>query len=315
MTEYDIREELFNRDFLQGFLNERIVKGLSFTPLIPKQELKADTFTAFQEDKSFEESVSSGSQHKGRLITEGAELEEIRVDGFSPKVGRISKRGYRITLSENILEREPTEARSILNRMARLSYGLGRWVEEVAWTTAKAEAIRGGVTNVTADPIIGVNAKPESGFIDYEMAYDLDDYTQELNTIIYHKSDLGALRKKLNDNEVVTQNRLIEGWKNGRAFDYMDITHMRGNMFQTQGEILGFDRNVDWGTMFYTKEKRGYKPSVKTGMEHFAPLLNVTVQPPESYDVTGKYVIRMLVGAGLNVESPQALLYDNNLSA
>lgn len=313
--EYDVREEIFNRDFLQGFLNEKIVYGLTMTPLIPKQTLNHDTFTSFQEDKSVEESIAEGSQHKPRLIAEGAELEEIRVDGFSPKTGRISKRGYRITLSENFMEREPTEARSILNRMGRLAYGLGRWVEETVYLKMKAEAISGGITSVTADPILGDNAKPESGIIDYQMAYDLDDYTQELNTILMHKADLGGFRKKLNDNEVVTQNRLIEGWKNGRAFDYMDVTFMRANMFHTQGTILGFDRNVDWGTVYYTKEKRGYKPSVKTGMESFAPLLNVTVQEPESYDVYGNYVIRMLVGAGLDVQAPQALLYDDNLSA
>jgi hypothetical protein len=315
MTEYDVREELFNRDFLQGFLNEKIVYGLTMTPLIPKQELKHDTFTSLQDDGSVEESIAQGSQHKPRLVAEGAVLEEIRVDGFTPKTGRISKRGYRITLSENILEREPTEARSILNRMGRLAYGLGRWVEEIVWTTMKAEAIAGGITNVSADPIVGANAKPESGIIDYQMAYDLDDYSQELNTMIYHKKDLGDFRKKLNDNEVVTQNRLVEGWKNGRAFDYLDVTHMKGNMFQAQDELIGFDRNLDWGTVFYTKEKRGYNPKVKTGMENFAPILNVTLQEPEPYDVYGNYVIRMLTGAGLAVDSPQALLYDNGLSS
>lgn len=314
MTEYDVREALFNRDFLQGFLNEKMVYGLSMTPLIPKQELKHDTFTSFQDDGSVEESIAEGSQHKPRLVAEGAVLEEIRVDGFTPKIGRISKRGYRITLSENILERDPTEARSILNRMGRLSYGLGRWVEETVWLKLKAEAIAGGITNVSADPLIGADAKPESAIIDLEMEYDLDDYSQELNTIIMHKRDQGALRKKLNDNEVVTQNRLIEGWKNGRAYDYMDVTFMKGNMFQTQDELIGFDRNVDWGTVFYTKEKRGYNPKVKTGMEHFAPLMNVTLQAPEDYDVYGNYVIRMLTGAGLSVDSPQALLYHTRLS-
>jgi len=315
MVEYDIREELFNRDFLQGFLNEKMIKGLRISPLIPKQELKHDTFTWFEYDKSEEEMISSGSMHKPRLIAEGAVLEEIRMDGFSPKTGRVSKRGYQFTLSENYMERDPTEARSILKKMGNLAYGLGRWVEEINWTGLKASAIAGGVTSTTAKPLIGDNGEPEKALIQYETDYDLDDFSQELNTLIYHKNDLAGLRMLLNDHEVVTQNRLVEGWKNGRAFDYLEITHMRGSMFQNQGEILGFDRTQEFATAYYVKGKRGYSPKVKTGMEHFAPIINVTVQEPESYDVYGEYTIRMFAGAGISVESPQMLFYKNGLTA
>lgn len=315
MVEYDIREELFNRDFLQGFFNEKAVKGLRISPLIPKEELKHDTFTWFEYDKSDEEAIQSGSMHKPRTIAEGAVLEEIRMDGFSPKTGRVTKKGYQFSLSENYLERDPTEARSILRKMGSLAYGLGRWVEEINWTGLKTAGIAGGVKPEGTQPLIGASGQPEKALVEYEMEYDLDDYTQELNTLIYHKKDLGGLRMLLNDHEVVTQNRLVEGWKNGRAFDYLDITHMRGCMFQNQGELLGFDRNADFATAYYVKGKRGYSPKVKTGMEHFAPIINVTVQEPESYDVYGEYTIRMFAGAGLSVESPQCIFYKNGLTS
>ncbi|MCE7699944.1 MAG: hypothetical protein K8E24_014345 [Methanobacterium paludis] len=315
MAEFDIREEMFNRDFLQGFFTDYTVKGLSMTPLLQKQSLSDDTYTWIEEDMSVEKQIQLGRIHAPRKLAEGAKLEEIRVEGIHTKTGAVEKRGYMLTISNNLVKRQPTVARSILNRMGKLAYGLGRWIEESVWTTVKAEAIKNGITGMTAEPIIGANAKLQRGLVDYEMAYDSDEFNQELNTLIYKKEDLGDVRKQLNDNEVVTQNRLVDGWKNGRAFNYMDITHMRGNMFQAQGEILGFDRNIDFGTVYYGVEEGAYNPKVLTGMESFAPLINVTVQQPEEWMIPKETTIRMLASCGTSIETPHALMYDNNLSA
>lgn len=319
--EYDIREELFNRDFLQGYTNERVVRGLTMTPLLEKQVFSDDTFTWFEEDMSVEEAVKRGLQHNPRKLPEGAVMEEIRVEGFSEKHGTVEKRGFQITLSKNKLERKPEAARSILNRIGKLSYSLGRWVEGEVFNKVKSEAIKGGVTVsnsqdlAQAPPILGESSQLSKALTSYELAYDLDDFDQELNTLIYHKRDLKGIRDQLNDNEIVTQNRLVEGWKNGKAFDYLDITHMKGNMFQNQDELIGFDRNVDFGTVYYTEEEGAYNPDVITGMEAFSPLVNVTVQPPDEYLMPKKYTIRMLTGVGVSIETPRALLYKNGLTS
>lgn len=316
MAEYDIREEMFNRDFLQGFLQKRAAKGLKFTPMMPRQVLDADTFTWIEEDMFVEEAIKKGKQHNPRLLPEGAMLEEIKMEGIHSETGKILKRGYSITIGKNLLNRDPTVARSLLNRMGKLSYGLARWIESVVYNNIKEAAIAKGVNDTVLGsytPLVGVGGKFYDGLMDLEAAYDLDEYSQELNTILYHKGEFKDSKKQLNANEIITQNRIINGWQQGSNFDYMGINHCKSGMFQNAGEIIGFDRDIPFGTLYYGKEDGAYNPKVISGVEKFAPILNVTVKEPLSWEIPKEYTINMLASVGTAIDSPEVLMYSNKV--
>ena len=46
-------------------------------------------------------------------------------------------------------------------------------------------------------------------------------------------------------------------------------------------------------------------------MEHFAPLINVTVQEPKDYEMPKDYVIRMMMSRGC-CEKPSGILVDDD---
>ena len=320
MVEFDVNEAIFNRDFLQGFLNMRAIKGYTFVPAIPKMELDDDTFSYFEED-SVEEAVENEKIHRARRMPEGAMFEEISVTGFNEKHGTVHKKGFKLTVGENLLKRQPTRQRSLLNKMATQVIALCKEAENRTYNELVNTAKEKGLYNVepengeTIPDKIGENANLHRAALLSQAAYDLDVYSQELDFLMYNKYDFAEVRSQLNDNEVVTQNRQINGWQPGESasFDYAGITFMKGPKIQQPNTELGWDKSQDFGYLFYTKEKKGYDPDVVTGLEEFAPLINVTIEPPSDYDMPSQYVIRAMMGTGLAVESPHQLWYRDNI--
>lgn len=312
--EFDINEVLFNRDYLQGLVSEYALKGLRMTPFFEPVRIDDDTFTWIKDDSNPEKAIATGQQHKPRLLAEGAQLEEIRLEGYSTETGTVTKFGYRLTISNNLLKRRVVLG-TLLDKIKKLAYGLGREIEEITYTAAKAKAISEGIYNPSlSKKLIGTQSSVHEALLDLQVAYDLDDYSQELDTLVMTKSDLAAVRKQLNANEIITQNRIIEGW-DARGFEYMDTTFMKSSMFQNNGELFGFDKNIPLGNIYYGVEDGAYNPSVVTGMEHIAPIINVTVQEPESWNVPKEYTIRMLASVGVGITSPQRILYSNDFTA
>lgn len=103
--EFDINEVLFNRDYLQGLVSEYALKGLRMTPFFEPVSIDDDTFTWIKDDSNPEKAITAGQQHKPRLLAEGAQLEEIRLEGYSTETGTVTKFGYRLTISNNLLKR------------------------------------------------------------------------------------------------------------------------------------------------------------------------------------------------------------------
>src|SRR5690606_31331343 len=185
--EFDINEVLFNRDYLQGLVSEYALKGLRMTPFFEPVSIDDDTFTWIKDDSNPEKAITAGQQHKPRLLAEGAQLEEIRLEGYSTETGTVTKFGYRLTISNNLLKRRVVLG-TLLDKIKKLAYGLGREIEEITYTAAKAKAISEGIYNPSlSKKLIGTGSSVHEALLDLQVAYDLDDYSQELDTLVMTK--------------------------------------------------------------------------------------------------------------------------------
>lgn len=315
--EFKIRDMLFNRDLLQGYVNREVVKGLSFLPFLEKEELNADTFTWIKDDMSVAEQFAQGKTHEPRILAEGAKLEEVTVEGQHAKTGTVIKKGYSIRLSENFIKSEPTAARSILKHIKALAYGLGIWAEQMTFNEILATAKAEGIYNPVANKIGTSTEDYISTLIDYQTQfYEVED-NQTMNTILYNNADHARIKKMLASTDAGMINRDtitdIKNWSlPDTAFEFMGVKHIPGNKFHPQDTLIGFDNNNAPAVVYYGKERGAYSPDVMTGMEHFAPLINVTVQEPENYEMPKDYVIRMMMSIGVAVEKPSGILVDDD---
>ena len=110
--EFDINEVLFNRDYLQGLVSEYALKGLRMTPFFEPVSIDDDTFTWIKDDSN-PEKAQLPDNSTNQDLAEGAQLEEIRLEGYSTETGT-TKFGYRLTISNNLLKRRVVLGTSLI---------------------------------------------------------------------------------------------------------------------------------------------------------------------------------------------------------
>ena len=322
MSEHgNLNEYLFQRDFLQGYVNDYVSKGFRLAKFFTPQQTDADTFTKIKDEMTIDEAIESGRMHKPRPMVKNADIEMIADEFYQTEIGYIRSIGYGIQVNEKLIKRDPTAVYTTLNRISKLAYLMALGLENDCYEAMKTEA------GIQGDALAGIGNLVGSGvtqtditnaIIDYGLAFDLDDIAdQELQYIVARKAVLADIRKKLDSNEIVVNNDYtkIQGWTPDTSFNYAGVNFNIGSKTMQNTEIFGLGTNQKLGNMFYVTEEGAFKPNIAIGegASAFAPYINVTLEEPNRKEMKDVWTIRMKANVGVSIDNPKALLYDDNV--
>lgn len=316
----NLNDALFQRDFLQGYVNDYVSKGFRLAKFFKPQQTDADTFTKIKDEMTVDEAIASGRMHKPRPMVKNADIEMIADEFYQTEIGYIRSIGYGIQLNEKLIKRDPTQVYTTLNRISKLAYLIALGLEVDCYEAMKTEAgIQGDALSGIGDFVgSGKTAQDVSNaMVDYGLAFDLDDIAdQELQYIIARKNVLADVRKKLNSNEIVVNNDYtkIQGWTPDTSFNYAGVNFNVGSKCMQGTEIFGVGTNQKLGNMFYVTEKGAFKPTIKIGegASAYAPFINVTLEEPNRKEMKDTWTVRMKANVGVSIDNPKALLYDSS---
>mgnify|MGYP003291289593 CR=1 FL=1 len=325
MSEHgNLNDMLFQRDFLQGYVNDYVSKGFRLAKFFTPQETDADTFTKIKDEMTVDEAIESGRMHKPRPMVKNADIEMIADEFYQTETGYIRSIGYGIQVNEKLMKRDPTQVYTTLNRISKLSYLIALGVETTCYDSMVESA---GIIRGSGERLDGVGHLIGTGvdqkaltdtIVDYGVAFDYDDIAdQELAYIIGRKNVLADIRKKLNSNEIVVNNDYtkIQGWTPDTSFSYAGVNFNVGSKTMGSNEVFGVGTNAKLGNIFYVTEKGAFKPSIKIGegANAYAPYINVTLEEPKRKEMKDVWTIRMKANVGVNIDNPKGLLYDNDI--
>lgn len=317
----NLNDYLFQRDFLQGYVNDYVSKGFKLAKFFTPQQTDADTFTKIKDEMTIDEAIESGRMHKPRPMVKNADIEMIADEFYETEIGYIRSIGYGIQVNEKLMKRDPTQVYTTLNRISKLAYLMALGLETSCYDAMKEGAgIKGDALTGIGDLVgTGVDQKGVTdAIIDYGLAFDLDDIAdQELQYIIARKPVLADIRKKLNSNEIVVNNDYskIQGWTPETSYNYAGVNFNIGSKCMQNTEIFGVGANAKLGNIFYMTEEGAFKPniSIGEGASAYAPFINVTLEEPNRKEMKDVWTIRMKANVGVSIDNPKALLYDDNV--
>lgn len=327
MSEHgNLNDYLFQRDFLQGYVNDYVSKGFKLAKFFTSQHTEADTFSQIKDEMTVDEAIASGRMHKPRPLVKNSDIEMIADEFYVTESNYIRSIGYGIEVDEKAVSRDPTRVYTIFNRISKLAYMIALGLEYECYNamTTYAGIRRGegerldGIGKLIGE---GVDQKTMTDtIVDYGVAFDIDDIAdQDLSYIIGRKDVLADIRKKLNDNEIVVNNDYtkIHGWTPDTYFNYAGINFNLGSKAMKSDEVFGVGVNAKLGTIFYGTEKEAFNPkiSIGEGANAYAPYINVTLEEPKRKEMKDVWTIRMKANAGISIDNPKSLLYDNEIKA
>lgn len=321
----NLSDHLFQRDFLQGYVNDYVSKGFRLAKFFTPQQTDADTFTKIKDEMTVDEAIESGRMHKPRPMVKNGDIEMIADEFYQTEIGYIRSIGYGIQVNEKLIERDPTSVYTTLNRISKLAYLIALGIETNCYEamTESAGIIRGSGERLDGvGKLIGANVDQKEvtdTIVDYGVAFDYDDIAdQELAYVIGRKNVLADIRKKLNANEIVVNNDYtkIQGWTPDTSFNYAGVNFNVGSKTMGSNEVFGVGTNAKLGNIFYGTEKGAFKPSINIGegASAYAPFINVTLEEPKRKEMKDVWTIRMKANVGVAIDNPKGLLYDNDIT-
>ena len=103
MSEHgNLNDYLFQRDFLQGYVNDYVSKGFKLAKFFTPQQTDADTFTKIKDEMTIDEAIESGRMHKPRPMVKNADIEMIADEFYETEIGYIRSIGYGIQVNEKL---------------------------------------------------------------------------------------------------------------------------------------------------------------------------------------------------------------------
>lgn len=325
MSEHgNLNDMLFQRDFLQGYVNDYVSKGFRLAKFFTPQETDADTFTKIKDEMTVDEAIESGRMHKPRPMVKNADIEMIADEFYETELGYIRSIGYGIQVNEKLIKRDPTQVYTTLNRVSKLAYLIALGIETDCYDAMVSSA---GIIRGNGERLDGVGHLIGTGvdqkaltdtIVDYGVAFDYDDIAdQELAYVIGRKNVLADIRKKLNSNEIVVNNDYtkIQGWTPDTSFNYAGVNFNVGSKCMGSNEVFGVGTNAKLGNIFYATEEGAFKPSIQIGegASAYAPYINVTLEEPKRKEMKDVWTIRMKANVGVAIDNPKGLLYDNDI--
>ena len=149
-----------------------------------RQQINTDTVVTYLRPEEKVGTLISAKDKTVRPISEGTELTEIRGVENIGKTKTLSRRGFKLVVTDDELD---SRAFSLQDNLNDMSYTLAYEMEQNCVNTLKAEAkapkaagLKGNWTNDTTD-ITSI----ESDIIDMQSAYDTTDMPGDLNCFFY----------------------------------------------------------------------------------------------------------------------------------
>lgn len=295
-------EEIFTPEFIQTRMTVFMAKGLRIVPFLNQDRVPSmSNYTYFYEDQTAEADITDGTMAEAQRVAPGAELIPVRSSELSSNSLPVEIRGYKLKVENSKLQQN---GQSVMRFIERLAYGLGRSVEEDAYTQLAAKAAASTATLVDGnwDDSTGVG----QDVIRMQEAFQDDSLPDELNAIFYESVNHRELREYLdanNDQDVI--------YNNQNDLSYKGARHIYGGKNMVHGTALGFDLRTPPATVAFGVVEGASSPSVLEGMEGYAPIINVKVS--ESDELYKSTIIEMAVETAVAVENAAALLKQTGL--
>ncbi len=293
------------------YTSDAMAKGFFVAKYMNRQQINTDTVVTYLRPEEKVGSLISAKDKTIRPISEGTELTEIRGVERIGKTKTLSRRGYKLVVTDEELE---SNAFSLQDNLNDMSYNLAYEMEKNCVNTLKAEAKAPQATGLKgkwSDDTTTITSI-ESDIIDMQSAYDETDMVGDLNCFFYGTNYYNVLRKNLNREQyqwTIEDEKGYDAYNSG-AINALGAFHHK-TKFLDDGEALGWNMNNVPATIYYKTNPTLSSASFYDGLPEYAPFVQTYVRRTEG--IVPKTEIEMAVSYAITVNKPASLLYQTGL--
>lgn len=293
---------LTDRNLMQMFLQDEVMKGLVVAPKLKYVETDAKRYDFFTRENTSREVFDNGYMEEPMASAPGSELTLVKGSAMQADSTRLIAHGYRYIVDVDDMNSSPE---SFLMDIEDMCFGLAQGIEDAANASLIANATASSAT--VNDGVWSTSAKIAEDISGFQREFLTRDIRGNLNTLFVDATNFGELEKYIIATEGIKQLQ-----KNGNMINYPSSMFNHYAPGMTHGSVVGFDDAMPPASVVYRKIPGAYQPpQVKPGTEQYMPVVNAKViehdglMPQREYQFAAVYSVP--------VQRPKYIFYQTGL--